>query len=786
MPMAPSCLPLTSYQLNEILGTSSCTSDFDSIVVNIVVRGQSNAIQTIESGGWVGQRELRNELMRLLGLDPARDKINIIYDRDGDNTTAIGGTAFLGDWVKPKAGSWNNGFELNTGSANLIRKLEQTVATNDHPTVVVWLHNETDSKQLTIDPSLWEAAVRWESEYIRAAAGRTSDDMPYLFVSAIPHDGYAFSNQRIRVAQEELIENGFNGWIGARVNDIDKNGDNASIYGGPHVSVSDSILIAQRIALSLAEHFASLARPGSPVALANGQIADDGPQAIAAARIANEPNAALVRVRHDVADELALLSSAAASGNGWTTANIWSTSTRATAIAVELIEADLLKVTFASAIASDAKLFYGWGNTRFSSGGSGRNNAIYDSAGLPLWTAAKGLEIGAVGSVPLKDTFVPPPSPPSNRPPDLMTIEDAGPLRENAATGDFIGRLVVQDPDVGDVIAVQMLDDSLGRFLLDRSNGALTVAPGARFDFESERNVTIGIQAQDLSGGTLTREFVIQVLDAPEFASDLPVIYIFADTPTKHRVDEAFKVTSPGTFTGDQTGIDDFGLSTAFTVAWESGSLALRLRSAWNSLKAAYIEIVDDQTTNILVENFVDVRVIANVAQDVMLTITSAKRGGISTGDGNDIILVQAYSNQPQTWLSDANLFLFDTGSGNDLIDVRGWNSWTRANVDSGQGDDIIITGGGNDILRGDIGNDRMTGNGGADTFVFRLGDSINGDTITDFNSADGDKIIIEAQKGNALSIENVKAGIKIRYSDIDTIILEGVIDLPGSGIIFG
>ena len=61
-------------------------------------------------------------------------------------------------------------------------------------------------------------------------------------------------------------------------------------------------------------------------------------------------------------------------------------------------------------------------------------------------------------------------------------------------------------------------------------------------------------------------------------------------------------------------------------------------------------------------------------------------------------------------------------------------------------GDDFLIGSRANDWLEGGAGNDVLTGNGGSDTFVFRA----NGgnDVVTDFNSSQGDRIILDSQTG--------------------------------------
>jgi Ca2+-binding RTX toxin-like protein len=67
-------------------------------------------------------------------------------------------------------------------------------------------------------------------------------------------------------------------------------------------------------------------------------------------------------------------------------------------------------------------------------------------------------------------------------------------------------------------------------------------------------------------------------------------------------------------------------------------------------------------------------------------------------------------------------------------------------------GTNVIITGSGDDTITGGAGADRMTGGNGADAFVYgnlvdittQTGISIGtADLITDFNGADGDRIVI-------------------------------------------
>lgn len=116
-----------------------------------------------------------------------------------------------------------------------------------------------------------------------------------------------------------------------------------------------------------------------------------------------------------------------------------------------------------------------------------------------------------------------------------------------------------------------------------------------------------------------------------------------------------------------------------------------------------------------------------------------------------------------------------DGGTGNDQVfgDTGDDALFGRAGDDSlfgGTGNDRLLGEEGNDFLRGDEGIDRMTSGAGSDTFVFlQVGDDYdsgvgagNRDAITDFASAEGDKIdvtLIDADRGNGTFDEFVFAG---------------------------
>lgn len=106
---------------------------------------------------------------------------------------------------------------------------------------------------------------------------------------------------------------------------------------------------------------------------------------------------------------------------------------------------------------------------------------------------------------------------------------------------------------------------------------------------------------------------------------------------------------------------------------------------------------------------------------------------------------------------------LISGGQNNDAINGNGGAEW----INGDDGNDTVNGGGGNDYIIGGTGNDSLNGGAGSDTLIGGTGDDIliggaaadiltggsgadgftytatgqGGDTITDFSSADGDKL---------------------------------------------
>ncbi|WP_296600426.1 calcium-binding protein [Phenylobacterium sp.] len=110
-------------------------------------------------------------------------------------------------------------------------------------------------------------------------------------------------------------------------------------------------------------------------------------------------------------------------------------------------------------------------------------------------------------------------------------------------------------------------------------------------------------------------------------------------------------------------------------------------------------------------------------------------------------------------------------GDGNDI--VRG-----------GQDADVLFGGAGDDYLSGDRGHDTLTGGSGADTF-HSFGEAET-DRVTDFNRAEGDRILLDA--GTTYEVTQSGDDVIVNLGGGGRVVLEGVsmASLTGDWIVVG
>jgi hypothetical protein len=363
--------------------------------LDILLRGQSNAFLLAADTG----QAIAQEVQRLLGFDGTTNQVWLQADWSTPGAqTVIASSSLVGDWLTPVGpGQW----QPTALEQGLLRFASQHQGFDS--TAVLWLHNEYDSFNPSLDAATWESAVRADAALLRQALGLAAAQSPYMFVSAIPFEGANDATaQAIRLGMEHLAADpGFNAAIAGRAQDVDMTfrfaaeGPNSHVYGGDHISAEDANLLAHRIALSLAQQWAGHALPGSPVALAGGAIANLGPQVVAASQL--DANTLALTLAPDIATGLQPLGADAARGLGWSVHGADGQVVPADQASITGTEA--LTLHFASALPSGGTLFYGHGSGRLAVDGDhpGQGNAVYDSAGLPAWTAASGVAIAAGG-----------------------------------------------------------------------------------------------------------------------------------------------------------------------------------------------------------------------------------------------------------------------------------------------------------------------------------------------------------------------------------------------------
>jgi Ca2+-binding RTX toxin-like protein len=114
-------------------------------------------------------------------------------------------------------------------------------------------------------------------------------------------------------------------------------------------------------------------------------------------------------------------------------------------------------------------------------------------------------------------------------------------------------------------------------------------------------------------------------------------------------------------------------------------------------------------------------------------------------------------------------------GQGDDFVHGGQGNDYVFGDLGDdvllgGQGDDHVVGGAGNDYLSGDLGSDTLTGGAGADTFHSFGGAGL--DLVTDFNQAEGDRVLLDP--GTSYVLSQVGGDVHVTMSGGE-LILAGV-----------
>ena len=102
-----------------------------------------------------------------------------------------------------------------------------------------------------------------------------------------------------------------------------------------------------------------------------------------------------------------------------------------------------------------------------------------------------------------------------------VTAGQAFTVAENLAAGSAIGTVLATDVDAAQTLSQWQLDDASGRFTIDASSGAISLAAGASLDFEVATSYSVGVSVYDGYTRSTTETVTINVTNLNDNA---PVI----------------------------------------------------------------------------------------------------------------------------------------------------------------------------------------------------------------------------------------------------------------------
>jgi Ca2+-binding RTX toxin-like protein len=391
---------------------------------------------------------------------------------------------------------------------------------------------------------------------------------------------------------------------------------------------------------------------------------------------------------------------------------------------------------------------------------------------------------------------------------------------ENSANGTPVGTVAGVDADPHAILSYALTDNAGGRFAINASTGAVTVANGLLLDYESATSHQVTVRITDQAGHAFDKAFTLAVTN-------------FNETPTDERlIGDAVAENSPNGFVvGTVTGIDpDAGTvfkysliddaGGRFSINADAGLLTVADGSRLDYEAANSHRIVvhaEDQghlsvdraftlaVTNVN-ETPTDERLSGNAIAEnspngaVVGTVTgidpdagtvfkyslsndaggrfsiNADTGQLTVADGSRLDYETASAHVIEVHAEDQGHLSVDRAFTIAVIDVPGLvlNGDGGANTLIGSAENDTINGlGGNDVLIGAAGNDAIDGGADADAMVGGAGD----DTYVVDNA--GDAVIENAGEGT----DTVQSSISTTLSaNVENLTLTGAAPISGSG----
>ncbi|MBN8604209.1 MAG: cadherin domain-containing protein, partial [Planctomycetes bacterium] len=108
---------------------------------------------------------------------------------------------------------------------------------------------------------------------------------------------------------------------------------------------------------------------------------------------------------------------------------------------------------------------------------------------------------------------------------EIISLQTGGTttISESASNGTVVGYASAIDPDRSGSITYSLTDSANGRFAINATTGAITVANAALLDFEANTSHNIVVQAVDQNSATFSKTLNISVANANEAPTDLRV-----------------------------------------------------------------------------------------------------------------------------------------------------------------------------------------------------------------------------------------------------------------------
>ncbi|MCW5314858.1 choice-of-anchor D domain-containing protein [Nostoc sp. KVJ3] len=210
---------------------------------------------------------------------------------------------------------------------------------------------------------------------------------------------------------------------------------------------------------------------------------------------------------------------------------------------------------------------------------------------------------------------------------------------------------------------------------------------------------------------------------------------------------------------GTSSNISTAAIATVDTLQFIGTGLTaknLQLTQNGNNLEVTFENVANTKVTlqNFQLENIENLApsttrpVIGNILFDGQASLTDS-----FDVMNADLTPTSVFNRNTVTFLNDLNNNIVGFDDSNDVINGQGGND----TIDGKSGDDLLRGGTGNDLLIGGKGNDTLVGGIGADTFLYKsdaafTSAEIGIDTITDFNSSQGDKIALSKTTFNTIT----------------------------------